>query len=102
MYRRPGIVRNTPDWTAPGRRDRGMPRETWLRTMRREAGDECWGDIEELAQDRMWWHEFTEALCIPEGATGCDWLIDFICPKYPCYNITQGLGTKRTDFIVTE
>ena len=40
--------------------------------MRREAGDECWDDLDELAQDRAWWREFIEALCIPEGATGID------------------------------
>ena len=57
---------------APGRRSRGRPRETWVRTMRREAGDECWDDLDELAQDRAWCHEFIEALCIPEGATGID------------------------------
>ena len=27
------------------------PKETWLRTMTREAGEECWCDLEELAQD---------------------------------------------------
>ena len=46
--------------------------ETWMRTMRREAGEECWEDLEELAQDRWWWREFIEALCIPQGATGGD------------------------------
>ena len=72
VYRRQGIVGNTPQWVAPGRRVRGRPKETWLRTMRREVGDECWNDLEELAQDRMWWREFIEALCIPVGATGID------------------------------
>ena len=40
--------------------------------MRSEAGDECWDDLDELAQDRAWWREFIEALCIPEGATEID------------------------------
>ena len=43
-----------------------------MRTMRREAGEECWEDLEKLAQDRWWWREFIEALCIPQGATGVD------------------------------
>ena len=43
-----------------------------MRTMRREAGEECWEDMEELTQDRWWWREFTEALCIPQGTTGVD------------------------------
>ena len=72
VYRRAGLVRHTVEWVAPGRRGRGRPRETWLRTMRREAGEECWGELEEMAQDRMWWREFIEALCIPEGAAGYD------------------------------
>ena len=67
-----GIVQRTPGWQAQGRRGRGRPKETWVRTMRREAGDECWGDLEEMAQDRWWWREFIEALCIPLGATGID------------------------------
>ena len=72
VYRRQGIVRETPGWVAHGRRGRGRPKETWVRTMRREAGDDCWGDLEELAQDRLWWCEFIRALCIPVGATGVD------------------------------
>ena len=72
VYRKQGIVRDIPGCVAPGRRSRGRPRETWVRTMRREAGDECWDDLDELAQDRAWWREFIEALCIPEGATGID------------------------------
>ncbi|MPC87519.1 hypothetical protein E2C01_082382 [Portunus trituberculatus] len=64
LYRRNGPVH--------GRRGRGRPRETWQRTIKREVGDECWGDLEEIAQDRRWWREFIEALCIPEGATGYD------------------------------
>ena len=72
VYRRQGLVCDAPGWVAPGRRGRGRPRETWLRTMRREVGDESWEDIEELAQDRLWWRMFIKALCIPEGATGND------------------------------
>ena len=34
------------------------------------------GDLDELAQDRAWWREFIETLCIPVGATGIDLLID--------------------------
>ena len=72
MYRRRGIVWDTPGWVALGRRGQGRPKGTWLRTMRWEAGDECWRDLEELARDRMWWPEFIEALCILVGATGND------------------------------
>ena len=51
LLRREGvIVRGTPGWQVQGRRGRGRPKETWMRTMRREAGEECWEDFEELAQ----------------------------------------------------
>ena len=73
VFRREGvIVQGTPGWQVQGRRGRGRPKETWMRTMRREAGEECWEDLEELAQDRWRWREFIEALCIPQGATGVD------------------------------
>ena len=73
VYRRVGsIVNDTPAYEMQGRRGRGRPKETWLRTMKREAGEECWGSLEEMAQDRWWWRVFIEALCIPEGATGYD------------------------------
>ena len=55
-----------------GRRGRGRPKETRMRTMRREAGEECWEDLKELAQNRWRWRKFIEALCIPQGATGVD------------------------------
>ena len=73
VFRKEGsIVRLAPGWEAQGRRGRGRPKETWVRTMIREAGEECWGDLEEMAQDRGWWKEFIVALCIPTGATGVD------------------------------
>ena len=62
-------MRDIPGCVAAGRRNRGRPRETWVR---REAGDECWEDVNELAQDRAWWLESTEALCVPVGATRND------------------------------
>ena len=71
VFRKDGmLVRGTPGWEIQGRRGLGRPKETWIRTMRREAGEECWNDLEELAQDRGWWREFIEALCIPLDATG--------------------------------
>ena len=45
-------MRGTPGSNFQGRRVRGRPKETWVRTMRHEAGEECWSDLEELAQDR--------------------------------------------------
>ena len=45
------------------------PKETWMKKIR-EAGEECWNDLRDLAHDRNWRKEFIEALCIPWGATG--------------------------------
>ena len=72
VFRRESIVGVAPEWEAVGRRGRGRPKETWVRTMKREAGEECWMDLGEMAQDRGWWREFIVALCIPSGATGID------------------------------
>ena len=33
------IVQGTPGWQVQGRRGRGRAKETWMRTMRREAGE---------------------------------------------------------------
>ena len=73
VFRREGvIVQGTPGWQVQGKRERGRPNETWMRTMRREAGEECWEDLEELAQNRWRLREFIEALFIPQGATEVD------------------------------
>ena len=72
VFRKEGLVGVAPGWEATGRRGRGRPKETWVRTMRRESGEECWRDVREMAQDRGWWREFIVALCIPLGATGID------------------------------
>ena len=72
VFRKEGIVCVTPGWEARGMRGRGRPKETWVRTMIREVGADCWMDVEEMARDRGWWREFIVALCIPPGATGVD------------------------------
>ncbi len=51
VYRKEGeVVRGTPGWQLQGRRGRGWPKETWVRRMKRKVGEECWNDLEELAQ----------------------------------------------------
>ena len=65
MYREHPVGKCWVEEGEEGRRRRGC-------TMRREAGEECREDLGELAQDRWWWREFIEALCIPQGATGVD------------------------------
>ena len=66
ILRRGGeLVLDVPDWKPEGRRGRGRPRETWLRTMQKEVGYDNWHDLGEMAQDRDIWREFIGALCIP-------------------------------------
>ena len=72
VFRKEGIISVTPEWEAQGRRGKGRPKETWVRTMIREVGTDCWMNIWEITQDRGWWREFIVALCIPSGATGVD------------------------------
>ena len=55
-----------------GKIGRGKPKETWVRTRRREAGEECWSDVEELAHDRWCWREFVGTLGVPLSTTGAD------------------------------
>ena len=64
VYRRNDYLCEVPNWEIEGRRSVGRPKETWLRTMKREVGTNNWdGDIKEMAQDRYWWREFIMALC---------------------------------------
>ena len=66
VLRRDGrLVQDAVSWMPAGRRRPGRPRETWIRTMRREVGEECWPALYDLAQDRDIWREFIGALCIP-------------------------------------
>ena len=57
------IVREAVDWEPVGTRRRGRPRPTWVRTMRREAGED-WRTLPERAQDRNEWREYVRALCV--------------------------------------
>ena len=57
------IVREAVGWEPVGTRRRGRPRPTWMRTMKREAGDE-WETLPERAQDRNDWREYAGALCV--------------------------------------
>ena len=57
------IVHDCINWTPVGTRRVGRPRPTWMRTMRREAGDE-WRLVEDIAHERDEWRSFIEALCV--------------------------------------
>ena len=57
------IISQAIDWEPVGTRRRGRPKATYVRTMRREAG-ERWNDIRNVAQDRNAWKGFCEALYV--------------------------------------
>ena len=59
------LVQDVPEWRSQGSRGRGRPRETWLRTMQREVGYDDWQELREMSQEKAFWREFIEALCIP-------------------------------------
>ena len=59
------LIQSAVYWIPMGRRRPGRPRETWVRTMRREIGEECWPVLYDLAEDRDIWREFIGSLCIP-------------------------------------
>ena len=44
-YRKKGLVQHIPGCVDRGRSSRGRLRKTSERTMRLEAGDECWGTL---------------------------------------------------------
>ena len=58
------IVHQTFNWAPQGTRRVRRPRPTWLRTMKREAGDNEWRNIDFRAQNRDNWRNLTEALCV--------------------------------------
>ena len=58
------LVHQTFNWAPHGTRRVGRPRPTWLRTMKREAGDDEWRSIDFKAQDKDGWRNLTEALCV--------------------------------------
>lgn len=53
------------DWNPQGKRKRGQPRKTWKRTLEEEVGEggKTWREAKSLAQRRVQWRRFTEALC---------------------------------------
>jgi hypothetical protein len=56
------------NWNPQGQRRRGRPRMTWKRTVVEEGGKACktWKEVRALAQNRVHWRCFVEALCSGE------------------------------------
>jgi hypothetical protein len=45
-----------------GRRKRGCPKQTWLRTTSKESG-KSFDEMKPLANNRVWWKSFVNDLC---------------------------------------
>lgn len=59
------IAKEALDWNPPGRRKRGRPKDTWRRTIEREAAaaDTTWLQLKTTAQNRVRFRAFVSALC---------------------------------------
>ncbi|XP_068749524.1 uncharacterized protein [Montipora capricornis] len=63
---RDSITRTALRWTSDsGRRKRGLPRETWRRTIEAEmkTSGKIWKELEKAAMDREQWKSLVSALC---------------------------------------
>ena len=59
------LVQDIPVWRSWGTKGCERPRETWLRTMQREVGYHDWQEVREMLQEKAFWREVIDALCIP-------------------------------------
>ena len=59
------IARQALDWNPQGSRKRGRPKQTWKRSVLEEADAEGkqWKEVKALAQNRVRWRSFVDALC---------------------------------------
>lgn len=64
LRRRNAISKEALDWNPQGRRGIGRPRITWRRTVEKEIAEagKSWGEVKGLAQNRVRWRSFVEAL----------------------------------------
>lgn len=65
LRKRNDIATEALDWNPPGRRRRGRPKDTWRRSIEREAAaaDTTWLQLKTLAQNRVRFRSFVSALC---------------------------------------
>uniref|UniRef100_A0A8D9ACT3 Craniofacial development protein 2 n=2 Tax=Cacopsylla melanoneura TaxID=428564 RepID=A0A8D9ACT3_9HEMI len=67
LRRQNNIAKEALVWNPQGKRKQGRPRITWKRTVEQEIAEEgkSWGEIKALAQNRVRWRSFVEALRPP-------------------------------------
>ena len=65
------ITRQSLRWNPAGRRKRGRPKKTWRRTVEEEMKqvDMSWGQLSNIAQNRVRWRATVAAACVSGGAT---------------------------------
>jgi hypothetical protein len=59
------IEREVLDWKPQGQQKRGRPKQMWRRSVHNEALGEgkSWGEVKQLARNRIKWRRFVDALC---------------------------------------
>uniref|UniRef100_A0A8D9ADY8 Craniofacial development protein 2 n=1 Tax=Cacopsylla melanoneura TaxID=428564 RepID=A0A8D9ADY8_9HEMI len=67
LRRQNTIPKEALEWNPQGKRRVGRPRNTWRRTIEKEIAEEgkSWGEIKSMAQNRVRWRSFVEALRPP-------------------------------------
>ena len=65
------ITRQSLRWNPVGRRKRGRPKKTWRRTVKEDMKqvDMSWGQLSNIAQNRVRWRATVAAACVSGGAT---------------------------------
>ena len=72
-------------WTPEGRRERGRPKETWRRTVKRERGElgfKGWTEAGSCAKDREAWRERERKALFPSEGKGHNGDDDTICGSH--------------------
>ena len=64
------ITRQSLRWNPAGKRSRGRPKKTWRRTVEDEMKQAklSWGEITNIAQNRVRWRNTVAAVCASAGA----------------------------------
>ena len=66
------VTRQALNWNPQGKRKVGRPRQTWRRSIVKEAGvaGMTWAEVERTSQNRVRWRSVVGALCSPRNTEG--------------------------------